>query len=465
MSYNDIAMRYMLRFACTGADCPNHCCWGWRIIIDQANYEKVKLATRNSDKERKRFRRGVRVLKKKDRSPGGFAEFKLRENQLCPMLTDEGLCHIHGTFGEEFLCNTCSVYPRRLQSFGGNIEYTGVVSCPEVAQRLLLHPDSTDIVPYDRTRLPRSVFVPNLNRRPFRKVGRHPICSGVDPRDDRPYWRHIRDVRELMFRLVKMNEHPIERRLFFMTYFAERTVDILNDRLTDRDSDAVFKEIKLFDNPSMLVEIAERLDRFETPKSLVVLLAKALLKVGGLRETRTSLKELTRVVFESYAPAEEIEEWTQRLPSIALNYLPMQVIWPEFQRRKKRILARARDRVEQYLSNLVAHYWLHWRHVDSPNLLIHMLRLLGELAVGKFLLFSHPALQQALDKEELTQTSETDEERGTDGFFETLDRVAVEVFYKTSAFIEHGDLLKNMEKALEKNGLNSLAGAVYLARF
>ena len=132
---------------------------------------------------------------------------------------------------------------------------------------------------------------------------------------------------------------------------------------------------------------------------------------------------------------------------------------------KERILVRARHRVEQYLSNLVAHYWIHWRQVDSPNLLVHMLRLLGELSVGKFLLFSHPDIQKALDEEKLTQPLETDEQHAPDPLIETLDRVAVEVFYKTSAFIEHGELLKNMEKALEKNGLNSLAGAVCLARF
>lgn len=548
----DIALRYMTRFHCIGPACENNCCWGWRIIIDKANYEKMEAVTRHSETERVRFKKAFRLLKKGERNLSSWAEIKLRPDGLCPMLEEDGLCHIHKTYGEEYLSNTCSSYPkhiRRIGDFhlgevktpkqirpwtkstipelktGGHLELSAVASCPELARQLLLHQDAVDVVPFDRKQISRLII--------------HP---GIDPRDRRPYWRYLREVRDLMMQLVRNSSYPLEKRLFFMCYFANRTMGLLNKNLMESDADAVNKEIRLFLDPLLIDEVARRFEGFETPASLVVLLAKTVLRIGSARNTRTSLRDLTNTIFTSYIPADDSQINRQTPKRYTIDTLPTEHIHSQYLARKARVLETAGWRVDQYLTNFAAHYWFHYWQTDSPNLLIHMLRLLSEMAVQKFLLFSHPCLQEALDalaagqevpSDITSQQTDTDQKQPPDGessaklgsadstdatspsdqetppqqqtetaapptqttepltgpeqtehpdstsakdeqrpeksepidFIEILDKVAVEVVYKTSAFMEHGDLLRTIEKMLAKNELMGLAGAVYLVKF
>ena len=55
--------------------------------------------------------------------------------------------------------------------------------------------------------------------------------------------------------------------------------------------------------------------------------------------------------------------------------------------------------------------------------------------------------------------------RGRQANFDVVDKAIVEVTFKTARYIEHSPLLRNLETALAKKNMKSLAGALYLIRF
>lgn len=57
----------------------------------------------------------------------------------CSFLNEENLCNIQLTLGEEYLCNTCAIYPRRINDINGVTERSLTVSCPEAARLILLN--------------------------------------------------------------------------------------------------------------------------------------------------------------------------------------------------------------------------------------------------------------------------------------------------------------------------------------
>ncbi|UZN00115.1 hypothetical protein OL548_09800 [Lysinibacillus sp. MHQ-1] len=59
---------------------------------------------------------------RKEHDDANYAKFILDENKKCHMMLDDGLCSIHKELGEEFLCNTCAIYPRHLTRVGNVTE-------------------------------------------------------------------------------------------------------------------------------------------------------------------------------------------------------------------------------------------------------------------------------------------------------------------------------------------------------
>ncbi len=429
---SDWALRYMTRFRCIGPACENHCCWGWNVFLDRENFERVRAAMRADPAEAARFRGAYRALRPAERKGRLFGRIVMSDEGSCPLRDPDGLCHLQARYGEAFLSDTCAVYPRRIQLRGDSLELTGVVSCPEVARQLLLAPDGADLVPYDRAALPRFV-----------------VLGFAHDRDSRPYWRHLGDVRDLMLRLLRAPGFSLEERLFFVAYFAQRSLPWLQQGLTTGDTQPFLHELRTFDDERFLRELARRAATFETPAALVMILARELVHVGAHRRTRTSLRDLTDTVFTTYGA----EPGTARHLDLGTADL-----FRRYRERKAALMARAAERFEQYSRNFAAHYWVHRWHTESPQLLAHTLRLLTEWAVQKFLFFSHPALSPLIAPHRAGAPLDAAE-------LAEVDRVAVEVFHKTASFVEHSGLLQRLERALDVNGLASLAGAVYLLRF
>ena len=116
---------YYNEFKCIAENCPDTCCAGWQIVIDEDSLQSY--ANVQGDFE-------SRLKKSIDWDESVFCQ---DEEKRCAFLNDGNLCDLYTALGEGCLCKTCREYPRHIEEFENVREYTLSLSCPEVARILL----------------------------------------------------------------------------------------------------------------------------------------------------------------------------------------------------------------------------------------------------------------------------------------------------------------------------------------
>lgn len=120
-------------FRCIGATCEDTCCAGWYIGIDEATFKKYKKVKNPAMKKRL-----DKELVAKNTSEEHAAKIKLKNNR-CAFLSKEGWCDIYTNLGENYLSETCTLFPRTFNEIGEHMEYSIALSCPEAARLILLN--------------------------------------------------------------------------------------------------------------------------------------------------------------------------------------------------------------------------------------------------------------------------------------------------------------------------------------
>ena len=90
---------YYKEFSCIAGACPDTCCAGWQIVIDDQTlkkYQHFKGPFRN------------RLHNDIDWKQHVFRQY----NRRCAFLNEENLCDIYTETGPEMFCRTCRNYPR-----------------------------------------------------------------------------------------------------------------------------------------------------------------------------------------------------------------------------------------------------------------------------------------------------------------------------------------------------------------
>lgn len=119
---------YYDRFRCIADRCPDNCCEGWQIMIDEQSLEKYRQVDGPF---------GNRLLGSIDWQEGSF-----RQNRgKCCFLNRDGLCDLQKELGEDYLCRTCMQYPRHVEEYDGLREWSLSLSCPEAARMILADPE------------------------------------------------------------------------------------------------------------------------------------------------------------------------------------------------------------------------------------------------------------------------------------------------------------------------------------
>lgn len=119
---------YFREFRCIAADCPDSCCQGWDVVIDEETedfYNRVEGALG------KKLREAIYT------DGDGDRVFRLAEQKKCPFWGDDKLCDIYRELGEEHLCATCAQFPRITMDYTTFIEHTLALACPEAARLIL----------------------------------------------------------------------------------------------------------------------------------------------------------------------------------------------------------------------------------------------------------------------------------------------------------------------------------------
>ena len=124
---------YYKKFSCIADACPDTCCAGWQIMIDDASLEKYK----NVQGE---------FGKRLHGSVNWEEECFCQNERRCAFLNDENLCDLYKALGPDALCDTCRLYPRHTEEFENVREVSLSLSCPEVARILMNITDKVTFV-------------------------------------------------------------------------------------------------------------------------------------------------------------------------------------------------------------------------------------------------------------------------------------------------------------------------------
>lgn len=115
---------YYSQFKCIAGKCPDTCCAGWQIMIDDKTLRKYKKAKGPF---------AGRLYNSVDWKGHCLKQY----DRKCAFLNEEGLCDLHIEGGAGMLCKTCRNYPRHIEEFENVREITLSLSCPEAARIVL----------------------------------------------------------------------------------------------------------------------------------------------------------------------------------------------------------------------------------------------------------------------------------------------------------------------------------------
>ena len=208
-----IKPQYYDTFKCTADKCPDTCCAGWQIMIDEDSLERYEAVEGTF---------GERLRNSIDRTEGCF----LQKDRRCAMLNDKNLCDLVINCGEESLCETCGRYPRHIEEFEGLREYSLSISCPVAAEIVL--------------------------------GCEEPLCLTEETNDEEdPLWEEfedfdfllftkLEDAREVIFQYISQaSETPLEKRMQEILTLA-------------KDMQACMDEDRIFDMDDVIETFAQR---------------------------------------------------------------------------------------------------------------------------------------------------------------------------------------------------------------
>lgn len=125
--------KYFNTFYCLAGACPDTCCAGWDVVIDEKTQLCYKAVPGSF---------GARLRQEMQKDEDGDIIFKATGGR-CPFLSATNLCQIYSTLGESALSETCRLYPRFFNDYGTFQEAGLSLSCPEAAKLILTDTHTT----------------------------------------------------------------------------------------------------------------------------------------------------------------------------------------------------------------------------------------------------------------------------------------------------------------------------------
>ncbi len=239
---------YYEKFSCTADQCPDTCCAGWQIVIDENSLEKYSNVSGDF---------GIRLLNSIDWGEGIFEQYEKR----CSFLNSENLCDIYKELGAEALCDTCRLYPRHIEEFENLREFSLSLSCPIAAKMIL---ECQEPVRF------------------LEEQDEKEECEEDFEDFDFLLFDCLLEVREKLFSIVQNRTIPIEKRMYCVLKTAKNLQEALEEgEFFERD---FISETELY-----LQESAEEFS--VSHYEIVQAIRKDLLRLEVLREDwKTNLK-------------------------------------------------------------------------------------------------------------------------------------------------------------------------------
>lgn len=214
-------------FQCIADKCPDTCCAGWQIVIDDDTLDRYEEyiqeavnASVAEDNTGKTSDAPIDDTGKKD------ADFALhladsidwqegcffQNGRRCAMLNDNNLCDLIIAKGEGYLCDTCNRYPRHIEEFDGVREYSLSLSCPVAAEMMLRTKEQTEYIVEEDD-------LPDPLEEEFEEF-------------DFMLFTQLEDAREVILQIINDRQLPMVNRMALLMEMARQMQDCIDeDRL------------------------------------------------------------------------------------------------------------------------------------------------------------------------------------------------------------------------------------------
>lgn len=200
---------YYDEFKCVGDKCRNTCCEGWNIWIDKESFKKYK----NEDDEFGKYLNSKMEINDQSEDDTDYGEFMLDIEGRCSLLNEKNLCKLYINKGEEYLCRTCTVFPRTADQFTEDyVERNLELSCPVVAGYLVENNISLEFVVKEDE-------LTDLDEKIITEW-----YDGIKERDD----LYLKS-RNMLIKTAKAKEISIEKRLIFMKMIQSKIQSVLDE--------------------------------------------------------------------------------------------------------------------------------------------------------------------------------------------------------------------------------------------
>lgn len=247
--------QYMQQFSCIGSECEDSCCVGWRVDIDEDTYKKYQ---KSRDLELKQLFKKKVTRQRSNPSSTSYAKIKMEKGGRCSFLSEENLCKVQLNLGEEYLSNTCAVYPRSINSINGVIEKSATMSCPEAARLALLNPNGID---FDEIEEPASGSIVKHVKTDNLKIDNQPK-------------KHFWELRIFSIQVIQDRSYTLAERLIILGMFYQK----VQKQIDQGDVDGIPNVIAQFTNGMSNQGMKDQLDKIPTQLAVQMKLCKELVE-------------------------------------------------------------------------------------------------------------------------------------------------------------------------------------------
>ena len=388
-------------FKCTANECIDNCCSNWRINIDEKTYKKYK-------KLKGEWGKKINSNISRKRSNPNYLQYgKINlKNNKCSFLNEDGLCTIHGSLGEGYLCNTCRVYPRSINKYGDIYERNLSISCPEVARYIIKS---------------KEIFSFNLDEEKLSDLDKDYI---VNNKYNQKLYNILWDTRSLAMEIIQFKEIEIWKRISFFKMLTDKVQNIINEKQYDNYEEV----LNNFREQVTNINVINSLDKISVIPDVKVKFIQSALQVranNGLNNDK-----FTSLIIEY----NELFDKNIDFKNNVENIIKIEEEFNIYLKEQENIL-------ENLLIYLMYKYFMNALYSKDLNAEVNNVIL--SYAMVKMLL--------------LSRYNKNDKKLNEDDF--------VEVFYLFSRTVEHNTVfLPNIYKDIKEAGYDTLAYMTILVR-
>ena len=384
-------------FNCIANKCIDSCCIGWNVYIDKNIYKKYKKVRGVFGKK---LSNSINRIKHNGNDLS-YGKIKLKNN-ICPMMNEEKLCDVYINLGEEYLCNTCKVYPRNINKYGEIYEKNLTMSCPEVARYFVKH---------------KGDFYFNMDDEELSDLDKDYIVNKIC---DKNLYNLLWDARSLTMEIIQFKEIEIWKRIVLSKILCDKVQVIINEN----DYENYQSLLNNFKNEIVNVDIIKSLDKITIVPGIKMLFTQTILQ----------LRSNIGIKNEKYLKL--IDEYNKLVEK---NNTDILII--EIENEFDGFLSKYNNIMENLLVYLIYKYFM--KAVYTKNLEMEISNVIISYAVIKMLLLARWYKNNKILNEE----------------------DFVEVFYVFSRVIEHNNgFLDILQNNIKDAGYDSVAYMTILVR-